>query len=250
MLDKDEKSRGFFMSVLLNNHGQPIGRQLPTWTARPTPPISSITGRFCRIEKLLPHKHAADLFAANQLDKDGRNWTYLGIGPFETIETYHAWLSSVASGQDPFFHAIIDQATNKAIGVASLMRIDPANGVIEVGHINYSPLLQAKPHATEAMFLLMSRVFDELGYRRYEWKCDSLNAPSRAAALRYGFKYEGEFRQAIVYKGRNRDTTWYSIIDSEWPAIKAAYQAWLDPANFDAGGQQRRKLAEFMPKQK
>jgi RimJ/RimL family protein N-acetyltransferase len=235
------------MSTILNNLGQPIGPPLAAWTARPKPTTTTLAGRFCRVEKLLPHKHAADLFAANRFDKDGRNWTYLGVGPFETIETYHAWLTSVAPGQDPLFFAIVDQATGKALGVASLMRIDPAMGVIEVGHINYSPLLQGKPHATEAMFLLMGRVFDELGYRRYEWKCDSLNAPSRAAALRYGFRFEGEFRQAAVYKGRSRDTTWYSIIDGEWPAIKAAYQAWLDPANFDAQGQQRQKLADFMP---
>jgi RimJ/RimL family protein N-acetyltransferase len=235
---------------ILNNHGQPIGPSLHTWTARSKPTTTTLNGRFCRMEKLLPHKHGADLFAANQLDNDGRNWTYLGVGPFETIETYHAWLMSVAPSQDPLFYAIVDQATGKAVGVASLMRIDPANGVVEVGHINYSPLLQGKPHATEAMFLLMGRVFDELGYRRYEWKCDSLNAPSRAAALRYGFTYEGLFRQAVVYKDRSRDTTWFSIIDSEWPAIKAAYQAWLDPANFDAIGQQRHKLTEFMPKQK
>jgi hypothetical protein len=216
------------MSTLTNSHGQPIGPPVPGWVARPMPPITTLTGRFCRVEKLLTHKHGADLYAANQLDADGRNWTYLGVGPFSTAEAYHAWLSSVAPGKDPHFHAIVDQTSGKAIGVASLMRIDP----------------------TEAMFLLMSRVFDELGYRRYEWKCDSLNAPSRAAALRYGFKYEGEFRQALIYKGRSRDTTWYSIIDTEWPAIKTAYQAWLDPANFDDAGQQRRKLAAFMPTQK
>jgi RimJ/RimL family protein N-acetyltransferase len=238
------------MSPVFNEHGQPIGPPLADWTPRARPPTATLVGRFCRVEKLLPHKHAADLFAANSQDKDGRNWTYLGVGPFPTIETYHAWLTSVAPGQDPLFHAIVDQSTGKAVGVASLMRIDPANGVVEVGHINYSPLLQGKPHATEAMFLLMRRVFDELGYRRYEWKCDSLNAPSRAAALRYGFKYEGEFRQAAVYKGRSRDTTWYSIIDTEWPAIKAGYQAWLDPQNFDASGQQRGKLSEFMRRQK
>jgi RimJ/RimL family protein N-acetyltransferase len=234
----------------LNEHGQPIGLPMPGWTARPKPPTTTLAGRFCRVEKLLPHKHAGDLFTANQLDVGGKNWTYLGVGPFATIEPYHAWLMSVAPGQDPLFHAVVDQVTGKAVGVASLMRIEPTHGVIEVGHINYSPLLQGKPHATEAMFLLMCRVFDELGYRRYEWKCDSLNAPSRAAALRYGFTYEGEFRQAVIYKDRSRDTTWFSMIDSEWPAIKTAYQAWLDPANFDVNGLQRQRLAEFMPKQK
>jgi RimJ/RimL family protein N-acetyltransferase len=234
----------------LNDLEQPIGPPLPAWTARTRPPITTMVGRFCRVEKLLPHKHVADLFAANQLDTEGRNWTYLGVGPFATIELYHDWVSSVAPGQDPQFFAIVDQSSNKAVGVGAFMRIDPAMGVIEVGHLNYSPLLQGRPQATEAMFLMMARAFDELGYRRYEWKCDSLNAPSRAAAARYGFRYEGEFRNATVYKGRSRDTAWFSITDGEWPAIKAAYQAWLDPANFDAAGQQRRRLSAFMPAQK
>ena len=203
-------------------------------------------GRFCRLEPLDPARHAADLFAANQLDKDGRNWTYLSVGPFADLASYRAWLDQVAKGDDPLFHAIIDKSTGKAVGVATFMRIDAANGVIEVGNINYSPLLQRKPGATEAMYLMMARVFDELGYRRYEWKCDSLNAPSRAAAARLGFQYEGLFRQAVVYKGRNRDTAWFSIIDSEWPALKRAYQQWLAPENFDAGGQQKRKLSDLI----
>ena len=130
------------------------------------------------------------------------------------------------------------------------MRVDPANGVIETGHLNYSPLLQKKPAATEAMFLLMRRVFDELGYRRYEWKCDSLNAPSRAAAERLGFIYEGLFRQASVYKGRNRDTCWFSMIDGEWPALKRAYEAWLAPANFDASGAQKQSLSTLIKRER
>jgi RimJ/RimL family protein N-acetyltransferase len=229
-----------------NHLGQPVGAPLPDWTARPRPPVTPMAGRFVRVEKLLPHKHGADLFAANRLDTLGANWTYLGVGPFETVEAYHAWLTAVAPVQDPLFHAIVDVGTNKAVGVASYMRIEPAMGVIEVGHINYSPLLQAKPHATEAMYMMMARVFDELGYRRYEWKCDSLNAPSRAAALRYGFTYEGEFRNALVYKGRSRDTTWFSVTDAEWPALKGAYQAWLGPANFDGQGRQLRRLADLI----
>lgn len=203
-------------------------------------------GRFCRLEPLDPARHAGDLFAANQLDKDGRNWTYLSVGPFADLSSYRAWLDKMAKGDDPLFHAIIDNSTGKAVGVATFMRIDAANGVIEVGNINYSPLLQRKPGATEAMYLMMVRVFDELGYRRYEWKCDSLNAPSRAAAARLGFQYEGLFRQAVVYKGRNRDTAWFSIIDGEWPALKRAYQQWLAPENFDAGGQQKRKLSDLI----
>jgi RimJ/RimL family protein N-acetyltransferase len=198
------------------------------------------------VELLDPGRHAADLFAANSLDAEGRNWTYLPVGPFADFGSYRAWLERVAAGEDPLFHTIVDLATGKAVGVAAFMRIDRGNGVIEVGNINYSPLLQRKPAATEAMFLMMTRVFDELGYRRYEWKCDSLNAPSRAAALRLGFQYEGLFRQAVVTKGRNRDTTWFSIVDGEWPGLKRAYQQWLTPENFDGEGRQRRGLAELV----
>jgi RimJ/RimL family protein N-acetyltransferase len=205
-----------------------------------------MVGRFCRVEALDPKRHAADLFAANSLDKDGRNWTYLFQEPFAELASYSQWLEQVARGDDPLFHTIVDLKTGKAVGVATFMRIDRANGVIEVGNINYSPLLQRTPAATEAMFLMMVRVFDELGYRRYEWKCDSLNAPSRAAALRLGFQYEGLFRQAVIYKGRNRDTTWFSIIDAEWPRLKRAYQQWLAPENFDGEGRQRRGLADLI----
>lgn len=200
-------------------------------------------GRFCRLEPLSAATHAEDLFAANQLDAEGRNWTYLFVGPFADYAGYRAWVEQLESSTDPMFFAIVDEATGKAVGVATYMRIDRANGVIEVGNINFSPLLQRKPAATEAMYLMMRRAFDELGYRRYEWKCDSLNAPSRAAALRLGFQYEGLFRQAVIYKGRNRDTTWFSIIDREWPRLKAAYDQWLSPGNFTAEGQQRRPLA-------
>lgn len=228
----------------------PIGRALANWTPRPKPPRTPIEGRFCTLEMLDAGKHAADLFAANQLDKDGRNWTYLAYGPFAKLDEYRAWVETVQKSDDPLFHAIIDRATGKAVGVATLMRVDPANGVIETGHLNYSPLLQKKPAATEAMFLLMRRVFDELDYRRYEWKCDSLNAPSRAAAERLGFIYEGLFRQASVYKGRNRDTAWFSMIDSEWPALKRAYEAWLDAANFDADGKQKQSLSELVTRER
>jgi RimJ/RimL family protein N-acetyltransferase len=230
----------------MTSSDQPVGNPLPGWTARGVPPRTAMVGRLCRVEPLDPGRDAADLFAANSLDAEGRNWTYLPVGPFGDFGSYRAWAEKVAAGEDPLFHAIVDLATGKAVGVAAFMRIDRGNGVIEVGNINYSPLLQRKPAATEAMFLMMTRVFDELGYRRYEWKCDSLNAPSRAAALRLGFQYEGLFRQAVVYKGRNRDTTWFSIIDSEWPALKRAYRQWLAPENFDREGRQRRGLAELI----
>ncbi len=230
----------------MGNSDLPVGKPLPGWSARAAPPRTPMVGQFCRVEPLDPNRHAADLFAANSLDKEGRNWTYLPVGPFADFGSYRTWLEKVAAGEDPLFHTIVDVATGKAVGVAAFMRIDRGNGVIEVGNINYSPLLQRKPAATEAMFLMMTRVFDELGYRRYEWKCDSLNAPSRAAALRLGFQYEGLFRQAVIYKGRNRDTTWFSIIDAEWPGLKRAYRQWLAPENFDGEGRQRRALAELI----
>ncbi len=231
-------------SLFRNALGQPVGAPLPDWKARPRPPRTPMEGRFCRVEPLDPDRHGADLYAANALDKDGRNFTYLSGGPFATRDAYFEWLNGFCRGDDPLFHAIVDHASGKAVGVASFMRIDPGNGVIEVGHINYSPLLQRKPAATEAMYLMMKRAF-ELGYRRYEWKCDSLNAPSRAAAQRLGLSYEGLFRQALVYKGRTRDTAWYSIIDGEWPALRAAFERWLDPANFDAQGNQRVSLSSL-----
>lgn len=225
-----------------NALGQPVGAPLPDWKPAPRPPRTPMEGRFCRVEPLDPARHGDPLWAANALDRDGRNFTYLTAGPFATPEAYFEWLNGSCRGDDPLFHAIVDRASGQAVGVASYLRIDPANGVIEVGHINYSPLLQRRPAATEAMHLMMKRAF-ELGYRRYEWKCDALNAPSRAAAQRLGFSYEGLFRQAVVYKGRSRDTAWYSVIDAEWPALRAAFERWLDPANFDAAGNQRVALS-------
>jgi RimJ/RimL family protein N-acetyltransferase len=228
-----------------NELGQPIGFPLPHWTPRPHPPRSAMEGRFCRVEPVEPARHAAELYAAYSLDREGRNWTYLPYGPFANFEQYRNWLERAAASNDPLVHCISDSRSGRALGVASYMRIDPAAGVIEVGGINYAPPLQRSPAATDAMYLMMRRVFDELGYRRYEWKCDALNAPSRAAALRLGFRYEGMFRQATVYKARNRDTCWYSVLDSEWPALKTAFERWLDPDNFDTAGRQRHSLASF-----
>ncbi len=209
-----------------------------------------MTGRFCRVEPLDPQRHGAELFAANRHDAEGRNFTYLTQEPFADLASYRAWLDRVAAGDDPLFHAIVDATSGTAVGLAAFMRIDRVNGVIEVGNINYSPLLQRRPAATEAMFLMMQRAFAELGYRRYEWKCDALNAASRAAALRLGFRYEGLFRQAVVYKGRSRDTCWFSIIDREWPALRGAYARWLAPENFDAAGRQRANLGELIAAQR
>lgn len=232
------------MSVRLNSLGQPIGRHLPDWEPPPRPPREPMAGRFSRLEPLDPERHAADLHAANAEDTDGRSWTYMPYGPFATPAAYRAWTESVCAGDDPLFFAVIDESTGRPAGVASYLRIAPEAGTIEVGHIHYSPRLAGTPASTEAMFLMMQRAF-ELGYRRYEWKCDALNARSCAAARRLGFSYEGTFRQATVYKGRNRDTAWFSVIDTEWPDLRQAFEAWLAPANFDESMRQRTRLGEL-----
>jgi RimJ/RimL family protein N-acetyltransferase len=201
-------------------------------------------GRYCRVEPLDAARHAADLHEANALDREGRMWTYLFSGPFASFEEYRAWLEARQSSEDPLFFAFVDTARGRAVGLGSYLRIDPAHGTVEVGHLQFSPLMQRTAIATEAMYLMMKAAFD-LGYRRYEWKCDSLNAGSRRAAERLGFRFEGIFRQAIVYKGRSRDTAWYSVIDKEWLALDAAFRAWLDPSNFDPAGRQRRALTEL-----
>jgi RimJ/RimL family protein N-acetyltransferase len=231
------------MNNRVNSLGQPIGYQVPHWKPVNPPPRTPIAGRYCRIEPVDIDRHAADLFEAISDDADGRSWTYMAYGPFGTLPEYRAWMKATCLGDDPLFHAIIDSGTDKAVGVASYLRIDPKFGVIETGHIHYSPRLQRTRAATEAMHLMMRRVFEELGYRRYEWKCDALNEPSRRAAARFGFSYEGIFRQATLYKGRNRDTAWFAVIDHEWPALKAAYETWLEPTNFDAAGRQQQSLA-------
>ena len=230
------------MTHEVNALGQAVGFRVEGWTPPPVPPLTPMAGRTCRLEPVDVTRHAAGLHEANLLGEDGRNWAYLPYGPFETFDAYQAWLTSVASKPDPQFHTIVDLATGTPAGVASYLRIDPEAGSIEVGHIKYSPPLQRTVAATEAMYLMMRRAF-ELGYRRYEWKCNALNAPSRAAAQRLGFSYEGIFRQARVDKGRNRDTAWYAMIDREWPAIDRAFQRWLDPSNFDAEGRQRTSLS-------
>jgi RimJ/RimL family protein N-acetyltransferase len=217
---------------------------LPGWSPPPRPPRSPLDGRLCRLEPLDPDRHAAALFAADAVDTDGRTWTYLAYGPFATLADYRAWLTATCLGEDPLFFAIVDRVTGAPAGVASYLRIKPAAGSIEVGHIHLSPGLQRSVAATEAMYLMMRQAF-RLGYRRYEWKCDALNAASRAAALRLGLSYEGVFRQATVYKGRNRDSAWYAAVDGEWPALEAAFEAWLDPANFDATGRQRSRLSSL-----
>ncbi|HZT89460.1 MAG TPA: GNAT family protein [Stellaceae bacterium] len=231
-----------------NEFGQEIGFALPGWTPRQPPPRTPMEGRFCTVEALDPDRHAAELFAANAEDRDGRNFTYYPYGPFASLAAYRTWMEGMCGERNRLFHAIRDKSSGKAVGVASYANIQPAIGSVEIGALVFSPLLQRRPASTEAHYLMMRRVFDELGYRRYEWKCDSLNMPSRAAAARLGFRYEGLFRQATVVRGRNRDTMWFSIIDSEWPALKAAFERWLDADNFDETGRQRQSLASFRGK--
>ncbi len=227
------------------SENQPIGDALPAWTPRQRPPATPMEGRYCVVERLNLDSHADDLFEVLCTPEAESGWTYQRDEQPKNRDAFQAWLAANVASQDPMFHAIIDRETGKAVGIASFMRMDFANGVIEVGHIHYAPVMRRTRAGTEAMFLMMRRAFDELGFRRYEWKCDSLNAPSRSAAVRYGFTFEGIFRQAVIYKKRNRDTAWFAIIDRDWPAIKRAFEQWLDPANFDAAGRQKRTLADL-----
>ncbi|EMH4164088.1 GNAT family N-acetyltransferase [Pluralibacter gergoviae] len=224
-----------------NQFGQPVGDLLPGWHPRPHPERVTLEGERCRLEPLAI-EHAQALYEAYRLAEDGRSWTWLPREADTSPETYLSWVESVITLQDPIHFAVINKQTQKPVGSLSLMRIDPANGVVEVGYVNFSPLMSRTPLSTEAHWLLMRYVFDTLGYRRYEWKCDSLNEPSRKAALRLGFKYEGRFRQAVVVKGRNRDTDWFSIIDGEWPKVDSAMRKWLAADNFDSDGKQKTHL--------
>lgn len=235
-------TRGTDMNDPTIHLGQPVGFPLPEWTPPPVPARQEMKGRYCRLEPMDANAHADALFAANAEDAAGRNWTYLPYGPFPSRESYRDWLERDCCGTDPLFFAIIDASHGVAAGVASYLRIAPAHGSIELGHLNFSPRLQRTAGATEALYLMTRRAFD-LGYRRYEWKCNALNAPSRAAAQRLGFSFEGIFRQAAVVKGHNRDTAWYSIIDREWPALEQALSRWLHPSNFDEQGRQRVRLS-------
>jgi RimJ/RimL family protein N-acetyltransferase len=222
----------------------PVGDPLPDWVPPAVPSREPMIGQYCRLVAVDPAQHAAPLFAAHAADPLGRDWTYMAYGPFATLTAYRHWMETTCLGDDPLFFAIVDLSDGQVAGLASYLRIVPASGSIEVGHIHFAPRLQRTPAATEAMFLMMERVFT-LGYRRYEWKCDALNTRSRMTAQRLGFSFEGVFRQATVYKGRNRDTAWYAAIDREWPALRSAYRQWLDPSNFDAAGRQRTRLSDL-----
>lgn len=232
------------MAVELNALGQPVGLPVPGWTARPRPARVPLVGRLVRLEPIDAAAHGLSLRDAFGADVAGRTWTYLSYGPLQGEVAWDAFLVRAAASEDPLYFAVVRQGDGRAIGIAAFLRIDPAAGSIEVGALAYSPELQHTTIATEAMALMMAHAFEALGYRRYEWKCDSLNAPSRRAAERLGFSFEGIFRQATVVRGRNRDTAWYAVTDAEWPALRDGYRRFLSPENFDDNGTQRRRLAE------
>ena len=232
------------MKTQTNASGQTVGYDVVGWRGARTPSRETLLGRFCKLEPLQVERHLDQLFEAQARDVGGGSWTYLSYGPPASREEYGELLGRQQASSDPLFFAIVDQGTGRAVGVASYLRISPELGSIEIGHLYFSPLLQRTAASTEAIFLLLQHAF-ALGYRRCEWKCDSLNEPSKSAALRYGFTYEGLFRQASVSKGRNRDTTWYAILDGEWEKLGPAFQHWLRPENFDAEGRQRESLSQL-----
>jgi RimJ/RimL family protein N-acetyltransferase len=227
---------------------QPIG---PLVDSRPAkrPEHITLKGRWITLTPLDAEKHAAALFEGSNGDAARESvWTYLFDGPYHSLNEFRAGIELKARSADPLFFAIVDNASGRAVGYQTFLRIEPEHRVIEVGNILYTPAMQRTPGATEAQYLFARYVFDELGYRRYEWKCNALNAPSRRAAERFGFSFEGIFRQHMIVKGRNRDTAWFAMLDSEWPERKAAYERWLKPDNFDDEGRQKTRLSDLMPR--
>lgn len=221
---------------------RPVGAQIADWTPPPAPDAAVLEGQYVRLERLSADAHAALLF--NEYQGHDWVWDYLPYGPFASASQYHRWVKDSAAANDPFFYAIRDKDTGRYGGVASYLRVTPAAGTIELGHINLAPAIQGSRAATESFFLMMDWAFSN-GYRRFEWKCDALNLPSRRAAQRLGLSYEGVFRQAAVVKGRNRDTAWFAATDGDWSALREAYAVWLNPANFDDGGRQRESLSDL-----
>ncbi|WP_136645151.1 GNAT family N-acetyltransferase [Tabrizicola sp. YIM 78059] len=219
-----------------------LGRPVPDWTPPPRPDRERLEGRLVRLEPLVADAHALALHDAFEGHDD--LWDYMPYGPFTSGTAYHRWARQREAGDDPQFLVLVDQASGLPGGIASYLRITPEAGSIEVGHICIAPRMQRGAAATEAMFLMMDWAF-HAGYRRYEWKCNALNLASRRAAQRLGFSFEGVFRNHLIVKGRNRDTAWFSVIDSEWPALQEAFRVWLDPTNFDAMGRQRERLSDL-----
>ncbi|MEP6066945.1 MAG: GNAT family protein [Paracoccaceae bacterium] len=226
-----------------DNSGPAIGFDLPDWSA-PTAPEKHLVldGQFVRLDPLVADTHATPLF--QKYAGHDAVWTYLPIGPFEDCSSYRNWVETAENSVDPQFFAVWNTDTQEYEGTLSLLRINPQSGSIEVGFITFSPAIQKTRAATEAIFLTMKYAF-ESGYRRFEWKCDALNAPSRKAAQRLGLSYEGIFRQATIVKGRNRDTAWFAAIDGEWPSLRQAFSRWLHPDSFDSAGQQITSLSDL-----
>ncbi len=216
------------------------------WQPRPLPARNVNEGQYVSIEPLSVEDHADELFAAAQISDADVRFTWLPEYAPTNVEQFRTWVKTSAESKDPIFYAVIDKHSGKVAGRQSLMRIDTDNGVIEIGNIYWGPLISRKRAATEALFLCAKYVFDELGYRRFEWKCNNDNLPSKAAAIRFGFQFEGVFRQHLIVKGLNRDTAWFSIIDKDWPALRSAYEMWLHPANFDSLGNQKKRLQECL----
>ncbi|MFU9137997.1 GNAT family N-acetyltransferase [Erwinia tasmaniensis] len=233
------------MSQRFNEFNQPIGPALPDWQPARMPERQTLKGSYCRLEPLDVAKHSGDLYAAYAFAADGRDWTYLTDERPSTPEAFRHWLAQRAAEKNVITFTILCAKRNRAMGLASYMRIDRDNGSIELGGLTWSPLMKRTIIGTEALYLMLKYTF-ELGYRRCEWKCDALNAPSRASAERLGFQYEGTFRQMMTRKGRSRDTQWFSILDSEWPAINRAITCWLDRENFDPQGQQIQRLQTLL----
>ncbi len=218
---------------------------LKSWTGCPRPERKVLEGRFVRLEPLDAARHGDGLYEASSVEDAADRFRWLFDYPPESREAFQPWLDKAVPSEDPLFFAVIDKASGKVAGRQTLMRIDAANGSIEIGNIYWGPLVSRKPAATEAHFLFARYAFDELGYRRFEWKCNNRNEPSKRAALRFGYQFEGVFRQHFVVKGESRDSAWYSIIDKEWPPLRRAYEEWLDPGNFDAAGNQKKRLEAF-----
>jgi RimJ/RimL family protein N-acetyltransferase len=220
--------------------------ELQSWTPRPRPNAAVLEGRWCRLERLDPARHADSLFEASTAPGVEERFRYLFEPPPAERASFDAWIERAAGGEDPSFYAVVDPATGRAEGRQALMRITPEHGVIEIGSILLGPRIARTRIATEALYLFASHIFDVLGYRRFEWKCDALNEPSRRAALRFGFSFEGIFRHHMVVKGRNRDTAWYAITEAGWPHLAGGMRQWLDAGNFDPEGRQRRPLRDFL----
>ncbi|CRY12798.1 GNAT family N-acetyltransferase [Yersinia enterocolitica] len=228
-----------------NPFGQIIGAELPQWQSALRPQREILPGHFCYLAPVDSDKHEASLYQAYHLILDASDWTYFYCERPESENDFQQYLQTLINAKDALHYTVMDAQADVALGTVGLQRIDEKNGVIEIGSVNWSPRLKRNSAGTEAIYLLLHYVFDKLGYRRCEWKCDSLNGPSNAAAMRFGFQYEGQFRQAIVTKGRNRDTNWYSITDQEWPLIKQAFNDWLAMGNFDSQGKQKTRLQDL-----